>query len=156
MAILNPGGNQQMVPVQITNSQSQSAEVSIPFVQLVAMMQGPGPLGNFEMIPILQVLNSLDFLHGSSGTDLPVLAKRLASQVENTQLMQGSGFATVVQNSDGKNNKQKRWKVMTEMKLNRDEWKEEEVGKHMECVEATSLGAAGQLTGTHDASRQGQ
>jgi hypothetical protein len=81
-----------------------------------------------------------------------VLGKRMASETEEEAESAANSRAMVLHDNGDAGNAQKRGRVRQAERTNT----EAEAMEGVEFLEATSHGAAGQLTGSHGATRQGQ
>ncbi|KAM0848528.1 hypothetical protein ACQ4PT_054332 [Festuca glaucescens] len=138
---------------------AQEQEETLPnavFVHPIAMRRGPFPPRSSDMIPPLRGLSSWVASEDSADTDMPevnsVLGKRFADFTEESGDSEGDRRALIVHDSINLGSAQKRGKVKDNAgSVQGDVRMEEE-----EVLEATNLGAVGQLTGMHGAPRQQQ
>jgi hypothetical protein len=143
-----------VVPV-VEQAQEETLPTAV-FVHPIAMSRGPFPPRSSDMIPPLRGLSSWVASEDTADTDMPevnsVLGKRLADFTEESGDSEGDGRAMIVHDSINPGSAQKRGKVNDNAgSVQGDVRMEEE-----EIQEATSHGAAGQLTGMHGAPRQQQ
>jgi hypothetical protein len=136
------------------NKQPEVPQVFV--VHPLAMQQGPFPPGSADMIPALRGLSSWVPSESSADSGMPevssVLGKRMASETEEEAESAANSRAMVLHDNEDAGNAQKRGRVRQAERTNT----EAEAMEGVEFLEATSHGAAGQLTGSHGATRQGQ
>ncbi|KAM0847292.1 hypothetical protein ACQ4PT_055111 [Festuca glaucescens] len=142
-----------ILPVIEHNKKSEPSPVFV--VHPLAVRQGSFPTGSADMIPALRGLSSWAPSESSADSGMPevssVLGKRMASQTEEESDSVANSRA-ILHGTEDAGNVQKRGRVRRAVKTDTNG----EAMEGVEFLEATSHGAAGQLTGSHGATRQGQ
>ncbi|KAK1604438.1 hypothetical protein QYE76_028111 [Lolium multiflorum] len=134
---------------------SQQNKVPAVLVQPIAMVNYPGRFGTSDMIPALRGLSSWAPSESSADTNMEVssvLGKRLASDTEEETKSHDQSKALTLHSGEEGGKFQKRGRVVSDRQGNINFGPMEGV----EVVEAISHGAADQLTGSQDATRQQQ
>jgi hypothetical protein len=148
-----PPAIEEMPPLMEDTTKPEFPTVSV--VQPFAILPGTFTPGSSGMIPPLRGLSSWVPSSDSVDTSMPevnsVLGKRLASHANEEVQSEANEGAIVVHDKTTISNVQKRGKVKSGLSDGRES--NMAVGA---VTEATSIGAAGNLTGTHGAPRQSQ